>query len=149
MRIFKRKPRRGGSPCGTSVALLEANPLAAEMVKSVLSRHNASLEHYRSFGQLIEAMNRCHVAAEIIVLDRGSFPQTNSETIRYLKHAAAVPIILVDEKIPEADLCGFIYSGIAGFVSYCDVSESLFPAICSIVQGQPWLDANVFRAYIE
>lgn len=145
MRVSKKKPRHGRR--GTSIALLESNPLAAEMIKSLLSRHNAYIEDYRSFGKLVESIGSS--TAEIIVLDRGSFPQTTSETVRHLKDAAAAPILLVDETIPEADLCNFIHSGIKGFVSYCAVSESLFAAICSIVRGQPWFDVEIFQAYIE
>jgi DNA-binding NarL/FixJ family response regulator len=128
---------------------LEANPLAAVMITSVLTKHNVSVEHYRSIAELIESLNGCFACAQIIVLDHGSFPQTNSETVRLLDDATGVPILLVDEMLPEADLCDFIHSGIKGFVSYSAVSEGLFPAICSIIQGQPWLDANVLRAYIH
>jgi DNA-binding NarL/FixJ family response regulator len=148
MRVVKRKPGRGG-PSRTSIALLESNPLAAEMIKAVLSRRRASVKHYRSFRNLVESMNGRSAHAEVIVLDRGSFPQTTDETIRNLRDTAEVPIILVDENIPETDLCNFIHSGINGFVSYCAVAKNLFSAIRSITRGQSWFDANILRAYIQ
>jgi DNA-binding NarL/FixJ family response regulator len=148
MARLKRKSRNNKSH-EFSVALVEANLLAAEIFTSVLSRYNiCAVQHYKSFAQFADKLKEGNYKPEIVVLDRGSFPQITSNDVSGLRAVAGRPIIMVDDKISQNELCRFIYAGIQGFLAYSAVQDDLFPAIRSVLQGQLWFDKDVLETYV-
>jgi len=132
------------------IAVLEANPLAAEMLKTFLLRDGArKIEHYKSLAEFTSSVKEGAFCAKVIIFDLGSFLQADNAFIRNLRQAVGARIIMVYEQMPLSDLCSFIHKGIHGFLTYNDVPSQLVAAVKVLLQGQLWFDPSVLYNYIE
>jgi DNA-binding NarL/FixJ family response regulator len=133
-----------------SIAILEANPLAAEMLKTFLLRDGArKIEHYKSLAEFTSSVKEGAFCAKVIIFDLGSFLQADNAFIRNLRQAVGARIIMVYEQMPLSDLCSFIHKGIHGFLTYNAVPSQLAAAVIALLQGQLWFDPPVLYSYID
>lgn len=134
----------------TSVTLVEGNPLAAEILRSVLAKNNIyAVEHCKSVVALADKIKEGAWTPQTVILDFGSFAPVREKEISVLRAITNSPFILVSEGISQDRLCSLIYAGINGFLTYDDVQDNLCSAIHCVVRGQLWFDKDVLEAYVH
>jgi DNA-binding NarL/FixJ family response regulator len=132
----------------TVVCLVEHNPLAAAHLRQLLSSQNGLT--VCTHEEMFQRRSTRREPAPIFVLDRTTLPTALSKYLRTLRlRFPDARIIVLDEPLPNQELCRLLVLGIQGFLPYPEVDEHLPEAILTVAGGQLWMEGEVLEQYVS
>jgi DNA-binding NarL/FixJ family response regulator len=120
-----------------AVCVVEYNPLAAAELRRLLTS-NGHLQLI-PYDEVRRHRRGRRSASPIFILDRPTLPVALSKYLRTLRLSFPdARTIVLDQQLPNEELCRLLFLGIQGFLAYEDVEE-----------GHLWVAEEVLEQYVR
>jgi DNA-binding NarL/FixJ family response regulator len=131
-----------------AVCVVEYNPLAAAELRRLLTA-NGHLQLI-PYDEVRRHRRGRRSASPIFILDRPTLPVALSKYLRTLRLSFPdARTIVLDQQLPNEELCRLLFLGIQGFLAYEDVEPHLTSAIDAVAEGHLWVAEEVLEQYVR
>lgn len=130
---------------GSSVFLIEENPLAAQRLEQILTRGGVTVftekERPLRRGKLLERPS-------VVLIDGGSLPKRLGTRLRALRRRFPDgKVLVVGRKLAAEELCRLLLLGVKGFVAYEDAEADLCRAVWTLSEGRMYVTRELLERF--